>query len=67
MKMKKSASQCGLPIGTPMNPESVAAMVNDTNITITRLIIICNYLRDAFGKRAILLEEAVHNLGTGCM
>ena len=50
-----------------MKPESVSTMVNDYNITMTSLRIICNYLRDAFGKRAILLEEAVHNLGTGYM
>ena len=27
----------------------------------------CNYIRDAFGKRAILNEEAVHNLVIGNM
>ena len=42
-------------------------MVDDANITLTSLIIICNYLRDAFGKRAILPEESVQNLGTGYM
>ena len=42
-------------------------MVDDANITLTILRIICNYIRDAFGKRAILPEEAVHNLGTGYM
>ena len=40
-------------------------MVDDTNIMLNRLRIICNYIRDAFGKRDILPEEAVHNLGTG--
>ena len=50
-----------------MNPESVSAMVDDNNITLTSLRIICNYIRDSFGKRAILPEEAVHNLGTGYM
>ena len=50
-----------------MNPESVASVVDDSNITLTSLIIICNYIRDAFGKRAILPGEAVQNLGTGYM
>ena len=50
-----------------MKPESVAVMVDDANITLTRWRIICNYIRDAFGKRDILPEEAVHNLGTGYM
>ena len=45
-----------------MKPESVAAMVDDANITLTSLILICNYIKDAFGKRAILPEKAVHNL-----
>ena len=40
-------------------------MVDDENITLTILRIICNYIRHAFGKRAILPEKAVHNLGTG--
>ena len=61
------ASKCGLPVSTFMNSESVASMVNDYNITITSLIIICNYIRDAFGKRAILPKEVVQNLGTGYM
>ena len=34
------ASQCGLPVSTSMNPESVDAMVNDANITLNRLTII---------------------------
>ena len=42
-------------------------MIDDTNITLTSLRIICNYIRDAFGKRAILPEEAVNNLGSGYM
>ena len=42
-------------------------MVDDSNITLNILIIICNYIRYAFGKRAILPEEAVNNLGTGYM
>ena len=42
-------------------------MVDDANVTLTNLRIICNYIRDAFGKRAILSEEEVHNLGTGYM
>ena len=50
-----------------MKPESVAAMVEDTNIIMTILIIICNYIRGAFGKRDILPEDAVQNLGTGYM
>ena len=39
-------------------------MVDDSNINLTSLRIICNYIRDTFGKRAILPESA-HNLGTG--
>ena len=35
-----AASQCGLPVSTSINPESLAAMVDDTNITLTILIII---------------------------
>ena len=40
-------------------------MVDDANIMMTRLRIIYIYIRDSFGKRNILPEEAVHNLGTG--
>ena len=54
-------------VSTPMKPESVSSMVDYTNITVTMLRIICNYIRDVFGKCAILLEEALHNLGTGYM
>ena len=50
-----------------MNPESVYAMVDDAKIMLTILRIICNYIRDSFWKRAILPEEAVHNLETGCI
>ena len=50
-----------------MNPESVADMVDDANIMLIILIIICNYIRYAFEKSAILPEEAVHNLETGYM
>ena len=57
----------GLPVSNSMNPESVYAIVDDPNRMLTSLIIICNYIRAAFGKRAILPEEAVHNLGTGYM
>ena len=39
-------------------------MVDDDNITLTSLIIICNYIRYAFGNCAILPEEAVHILLT---
>ena len=42
-------------------------MVDDTNITLNSLIIILNYIRDAFGKCAILPGKTVHNLGTGYM
>ena len=42
-------------------------MVEDANITLTSLKIICNYIRDALGKRDILPEEAVYNKGTGYM
>ena len=42
-------------------------MVDDANIILAGLSIICNYMRNEFGKRAILPEESVHNLGTGFM
>ena len=42
-------------------------MVDDSNIMLTSLIIICNYIRYAIGNCAILPEEAVHNLVTGYM
>ena len=54
-----------VPVSTSMKLELVAAMVDDSNITLTSLIIICNYIRDSFGKGDILPEEEVHNLGTG--
>ena len=31
------ASKCGLPVSTSMNPESVATMVDDSNITLANL------------------------------
>ena len=62
-----AASQCGLPVSTSMKTESVAAMVDDANITLTSWETICNYIRYTFGKHDILPEEAVHNLGTGYM
>ena len=42
-------------------------MVDYANITLTGLRIIYNYIIDAFGKRDILTEEAVYNVGTGYM
>ena len=60
-----AASKCGLPVSTLTKPESVANMVDYSNIILTSLRIIFNYIRDAFGKHAILPEESVHNLGTG--
>ena len=42
-------------------------MIDDVNIIMTSLRIICNYIRYAFGKCDILPEEAVHHLGTGYM
>ena len=42
-------------------------MVDDSNIMLTSLRIICNYIRYSFEKRAILPEEAVHNSLTGYM
>ena len=42
-------------------------MVEDSNIFLTCLRIICNYRRYAFGRRVTLSEEEVHNLGTGYM
>ena len=62
-----SASWRGLPVSTYMKHESVSAMVDDANITLTSLIIVCNYIRDEFGKHDILPEETVHNLGKGYM
>ena len=59
------AYQCGLPVITSINPYSFAAMVDDSNITLTRLIIIYNYIIYAFGKRGVLPEKTVHNLGIG--
>ena len=62
-----AASKCSSPFSTSMNLESVAAMVDDSNITLTRLRIICNYTRYSFGKLPILPEEAVQNLVIGYM
>ena len=67
MKQFFDASQCGLPVSTFVKPYSFDDMVYDFNIMLTIWIIICNYIRDAFGKRAILPEEEVQNLGTGYM
>ena len=39
-------------------------MTDDANIVINILRILYNYIRDTFGKRDILPEEAVQNLGT---
>ena len=38
-------------------------MVDDAIITLNMLIILCSYIRDAFGKRGIFPEEEVHVLG----
>ena len=62
-----AASDYGLPVNTSMNPESVVSMADDANINLTRLRIIYIFIRDAFGKHAILPEEAVHNLETEYM
>ena len=35
-----AASQCGLPVSTSVNPESVGTMFDDANITLTILRII---------------------------
>ena len=51
-----AASQWGLPVSTSTKPKSVAAIVDDSNITLTSLRIIHNYKRDSFGKRAIIPE-----------
>ena len=48
-----SASECGLPLRTSTNTEPVVAMVYDANIMLNSLRKICNYIRDAFGKRDI--------------
>ena len=50
-----------------MKPESGATMVDDANIMLTSLKIICNYIRDSFRKFWCLPKEAVHNLRTGYM
>ena len=60
-----AAYKRGLLVRTFMNSESADGMVYGANITLTGLRIICNYIRDVFGKCSILPEEAVHNLGTG--
>ena len=39
------ASLCGLPVSTSTKTESVVSMVDDENITLTSLIIICNYIK----------------------
>ena len=51
-----SSSQCGLSIRIYIKPESAAVVVDDVNITMTVLRIICIYIRYAFGKRDILSE-----------
>ena len=56
-----------MPVSTSKNPESVADMVDYASINLTSLRMIFNYIIDASGKRAILLEESVQNLGTGYM
>ena len=62
-----AASQCELPVSTSMKPELVSDIVDDANIMLTSLRIVCNYIRDAFGKRDILPEEEVYPLRKGCM
>ena len=42
-------------------------MVDDSNIKLTSFRTICNYIRDEFGKSAILCKESVQSLGTGFM
>ena len=64
---KFPTSKCGLPVRTSTKPKSVSSTVDDGNITLTSLTIILNYIRDAFGKRDILAEEAVQSLGTRYM
>ena len=48
------ASQCELPIINSTKIKTIASMVDDANITLTRSIIICNNIRNSFGKRDIL-------------
>ena len=50
-----------------MNSKSVSNVVDDANIMLTSLIIICNYVIYGFGKRAILPEDVVNILGTSHM
>ena len=42
-------------------------MVDDANIMLTNLRIICNYRQYAFGERDILPEEAVKKFKKGYM
>ena len=56
-----------MPIIPSNNPEPVVKLFDNYNIYLTSSRIIFNYIIDAFGKRAILPEEVVHNLGTGYM
>ena len=60
-----ATSQCGLPVRISKNPQSVASMDDDGNITLTILRIICNYIRYEFGKHDILPGKTVHNVGSG--
>ena len=59
--------QYGLPVSTSVKLESISVIVYDANIALNSLRIICNYIRNAFGKRNILPKEAVHDLVTGHM
>ena len=62
-----ATSQYGLSVRIFMNPELVSDVVDDSKTTMTILRIICNYIIDTFGKCSILPEEAMHNIGKGCM
>ena len=52
-----AAFQYGFLVSTSMKIISVDNMVDDANITLNSWRIICNYIIDAFGKRATLPEE----------
>ena len=52
-----AAFKCELSVGTSMKPESGDTMVDDANIMLTSLIIICNYTIYSFRKRSIYLKK----------
>ena len=45
-----AASKFGFPVITSMTPESVAAIIYFSNITLTTFRIICNYIKRCIGE-----------------